>query len=107
MASFPASDWTRVPNTCRYHAASSHTALLRVEVWRRAGTTIGITVRLYNVTEDTVAMETDEITTETAYTEAAVDGAITEDHVYELQFKVTTGSGSGAYVNGAQLEDVA
>jgi len=104
QTSFAAADWTRVPNTVHYFPKASYTARLRVEVWRRSGTSIGITVRLWNVTDTAAALTTSETTTSSAHTETDVVGAIVADKEYELQFKVTTGSGSGAFINGAQLE---
>lgn len=104
QTSFGAADWTRVPNTLHYFPKASYTGRLIVEVWRRSSASIGITVRLYDITASAAAMTTSEITTDTAHTDTEAVGAIVANHEYELQFKVTTGSGSGAYINGAQLE---
>lgn len=104
QTSFAAADWTRVPNTSHYFPKASYTGRLTVEVWRRSTASIGITVRLYNVTDDAAAMTTSEITSATAHNDTEVIGAIVADKEYELQFKVTTGSGGGAFINGAQLE---
>ncbi len=105
LGAFSATGWTRVQCAKPYDADASFTGIVKVEVWAHDAT-VGVTVRLYDVTAGaaagTASQRTSAVRGEVSFTVT-----ITFGHQYVLQINATTvpgGTTDRVYCNAGRLK---
>jgi hypothetical protein len=107
IGSMSAANWTRVQSSQRFTATSTFSAIVAGEAWARDAT-VAVTVRLFNVTDNTTVAGTSSATpTTTRHNPVSFTANLVVGNTYELQIKATTvpvGKSDQVYANGWQLK---